>query len=84
MVCDRLSQIVSVLHNMVRSADIPSKSRSQELFKCLQKFYGIVEQLTKHVRNACIIIILWTAHIHAWCYVVQCLKILQYYGFYIC
>ncbi|XP_065883264.1 Fanconi anemia group I protein-like isoform X2 [Dysidea avara] len=48
MICDRLSQIVSVLHNMVRSADVPSKSRSQELFKCLQKFYGIVEQLTKH------------------------------------
>ena len=33
---------------MVRSADIPSKSRSQELFKRLQKFYSIVEQ---HVRN---------------------------------
>ena len=49
LACDQLSQVVNILHNLVRSADIPSKGRSQDLFKCLQKFYSVLEQLTKHV-----------------------------------
>lgn len=49
LTCDQLSQVVNILHNLVRSADIPSKGRSQDLFKCLQKFYSVLEQLTKHV-----------------------------------
>ena len=51
LTCDQLSQVVNILHNLVRSADIPSKGRSQDLFKCLQKFYSVLEQLTKHVCN---------------------------------
>ena len=49
VICEQLCQIVRILHNLVRSADIPSKGRSQDLFKCLQKFYSVLEQLTKHV-----------------------------------
>lgn len=51
LVCEQLCQIVRILHNLVRCADIPTKARSQDLFKCLQKFYSVLEQLTKHVRS---------------------------------
>ena len=60
LACEQLCQVVRILHNLVRSADIPTKARSQDLFKCLQKFYSVLEQLTKHVcSGVCLSVCVW-------------------------
>lgn len=73
LTCDQLSQVVNILHNLVRSADIPSKGRSQDLFKCLQKFYSVLEQLTKHVCLCMCVYTCVSVYVHVWVCVYVCI-----------